>query len=80
VDLDAVWSGEWGRSRDGCIRRGWFSSKGQGRFVINLERPIITNGNFFHFVVRERRTLRKLLREGLFNFILHVQTALAALR
>jgi len=20
LDLDAVWSGEWGRSRDGCIR------------------------------------------------------------
>jgi len=21
--LDAVWGGEWGRSRDGCIRYGW---------------------------------------------------------
>jgi len=23
LDPDAVWGGEWGRSRDGCIRSGW---------------------------------------------------------
>jgi len=27
VDPDAIWDGEWGRSRDGCIRSG---SKGRG--------------------------------------------------
>jgi len=23
IDPDAVWDGEWGRSKDGCVRRGW---------------------------------------------------------
>jgi len=23
LDPDVVWGGEWGRSRDGCIRWGW---------------------------------------------------------
>jgi len=32
LDLDAVWDGEWGRSRDGCIVLGWRSSKGKGQF------------------------------------------------
>jgi len=31
LDLDALWDGEWGRSRDGCIR--WErASKGNGQF------------------------------------------------
>jgi len=29
LDPDAVWGGEWGRSRDGCIRWGWRSSRGR---------------------------------------------------
>jgi len=29
LDLDAVWGGEWGWSRDGCIRWRLPSSKGQ---------------------------------------------------
>jgi len=32
LDLDAVWGGEWGRSRDRCIRRGWRSSRMKGTF------------------------------------------------
>jgi len=32
ADPDAVWGGEWCRSRDECIRRGWLSSKGKGQF------------------------------------------------
>jgi len=32
LDPDTVWDGEWGRSRDGCIRWGWWSSKGKGQF------------------------------------------------
>jgi len=32
LDLDAVWSGEWGRSKDGCIRWGWILSKGKEQF------------------------------------------------
>jgi len=32
LDLDAVWYDEWGRSRNGCIRFWWWSSKGKGQF------------------------------------------------
>jgi len=32
LDLDAVWGGEWGRWRDGCIRCGCRSSKGKRQF------------------------------------------------
>jgi len=31
LDPDAVWDGEWGQMRGGCIRWGWLSSKG-GQF------------------------------------------------
>jgi len=31
-DTDAVWSGEWDRSRVGCIRWGWWSSKRRWQF------------------------------------------------
>ena len=34
MDLDAVWSGEWGRSRDG-----------KDRYGVNERRPIVTNGD-----------------------------------
>ena len=46
LDPDAVWDGEWGESRDGCIRWGWWSTKGKGSFGVNLGRPIVTNGTF----------------------------------
>jgi len=32
LDWDAVWGGEWGRARYGCIRFWWWSSKGKGPF------------------------------------------------
>jgi len=32
LDRDAVWGGEWGRARYGCIRYCWWSSKGKGQF------------------------------------------------
>jgi len=32
LDLDAVWGGEWGQARYGCIRFWWWSSKGKGQF------------------------------------------------
>ena len=32
LDPDAVWGGERGRSSDGCIRLGWWSSKGRRSF------------------------------------------------
>jgi len=32
LDPDAIWNGEWGQLRDGCIRWGWWSSKGKGQF------------------------------------------------
>jgi len=43
LDPDAVWDGEWGWSRDGCIRWRCWSSKGKGQF---LGRPIVTNEAF----------------------------------
>jgi len=35
-------AGEWGWSRDGCIR--WGGGKGRGSFGVNLERLIVTKG------------------------------------
>ena len=32
MDPDAVWNGEWGQLRDGCIRWDGWSSKGRGSF------------------------------------------------
>ena len=49
LDLDAVWGGEWGRARKGCIRFWWWSSKGKGQFggeFAARRRPIVTNGDF----------------------------------
>jgi len=45
ADLDVIWGCEWGRSRKGCIRWRWLSSKGQ--FLgVNVWYPIVTNGAF----------------------------------
>ena len=30
LDPDAIWGGEWGRARYGCVRFWWRSSKGKG--------------------------------------------------
>jgi len=39
--------GEWGQSRNGCIRWGWLSSKGKGQFLgVNVGHPIVINGDF----------------------------------
>jgi len=47
VDLDAVWDGEWGRSRGGCIRYGVMIVEGERTvFGVNLGHPIVTNGDF----------------------------------
>jgi len=35
MDPDAVWGGEWGRARYGCIRFWSWSSKGKGQFGVN---------------------------------------------
>jgi len=46
LDPDAVWDGEWGRSRDGCIRWGG-DRRREGLFWgVNLGRPTVTNGDF----------------------------------
>ena len=39
--IPELWDGEWGRSRDGCIRWGWWLSEGKGLFGVNLGRPIV---------------------------------------
>jgi len=42
---DTIWDGEWGRSRDGCIRWGG-DVEGEGAvFGVNLGHPIVTNGD-----------------------------------
>jgi len=46
LDPDAVWDGEWGRSRDGCIRWGWLSSKRKGQIWGEFGAPTVTNGDF----------------------------------
>ena len=46
MDPDAVWGGEWGRSRDGCIRWGGDGQRGRSGFGVNLGCPIATNGDF----------------------------------
>ena len=40
---DAVWDGEWGRSRDRCIRWSGDRQRGKGVLGVNLRRPTVTN-------------------------------------
>jgi len=46
LDLNALWGGEWGQSRDGCIR--WVEIiKGEGAVLeVNVGHLIVTNGDF----------------------------------
>jgi len=46
LDLDAIWGGEWGRSRDWCIRWGEDRRRGRGSFVGKCGHPIVTSGDF----------------------------------
>ena len=62
VDPDAVSGAEWCRSRDGCIRWGWFSSKGKRQFWGEVGASHCDQRGHCFVVVRERRTLPKLLR------------------
>ena len=46
MDPDAIWDGEWGRSRDGVLD-GVVIVKGEEAVLeVNLGRPIVTNGDF----------------------------------
>jgi len=42
MEPNAVWGGEWGWSRDGCIRWGGYRQR-EGQFKVKLRRPIVTN-------------------------------------
>jgi len=46
LDPDAIWGGEWGRSRDGCIE--WVVIvEGEGAVLgVKLGRPIVSKGDF----------------------------------
>ena len=44
LDPDAVWGGEWGRSRDGCIRWGGDRRREGAILGANVGRPIVTMG------------------------------------
>jgi len=46
MDTDAVWDGECGRSRDGCIRWGGYRQREGAVLGVNFGRPIVTNGDF----------------------------------
>ena len=47
MDPDAVWDGEWGRLRDGCIRCEYSDRRRRGgSFGVNLGHPVITSGDF----------------------------------
>ena len=67
---DAVWDGEWGRSRDGCIRWEWLSSTGMGCSVSEFGHHIVT----CCIVVRERRALPRWLWKVLLLRIRAVRT------
>ena len=44
--LDAVSGGEWGRSRDGCIRLGGDRQRGRGSFGGKCRASIVTDDIF----------------------------------
>jgi len=46
LDPDAVWDGDRGRSRDGCVTWGGDRRRGTGSFGGELGHPIVTNGYF----------------------------------
>jgi len=46
MDPDAIWGGEWGQPRNGCIRWGGYCWRGRAVLGVNLGRPIVTNGDF----------------------------------
>ena len=46
MDPDALWGGEWGRSKDRCIRWGGDHQRGRAVFGVNLGNPIVTSGAF----------------------------------
>jgi len=51
MDLDAIWGGEWGWSRDGCITCGIVGGdrrRGKGSFRVNVGHPIVTNWDLWH--------------------------------
>jgi len=57
--MDAVWGGERGWSRNGCIRWGGDRRRGRDSFEVTLGRPIITNDGAFEFATRSSQiTLR----------------------
>ena len=46
MDPDAVWGGEWGRSRMAVIDRGIIVEGERAVLRVNVRRPIVTNGEF----------------------------------
>jgi len=44
--VNAIWGGEWGLSRDGCIRWSGDRQREGAILEVNLGCPIVTNGDF----------------------------------
>jgi len=76
IDPDAIWDGEWGWLTDGCIRSGWWLSKGKGQFWGDFGASHCNQSpwGLCCVVVRERHTLPKLLWEDLLQFICYLIT------
>jgi len=54
VDPDAIWDGELGRSRDGCIRWGCDRRRGRGSLGVNFGRPTVRGFKIVEFEFRVR--------------------------
>jgi len=65
MDPDAVWGGEWGRSRDGRIRRGGDLRRRTGSYVGEFGASHCNQWGLCCTFVREQRVLPKLLWGGL---------------
>jgi len=46
VNPDAIWDGEWGRSREGVLDGGGYHRRGMGSFDGEPGCPIVTDGDF----------------------------------
>ena len=73
--MDAVWGGKWIRSRDGCIRWGWRSSKGKGAVLeVNMGHPIVTNGDLWQLLFSAMRGGDAALPKLLWDFLSCIRT------
>jgi len=66
----AVCGGEWGRSRDRCIKWGADRQRGRGSFRVNVGHPIVINGYFVAYLFSAVRGGDAALSKLLWDFLL----------